>query len=399
MSKIIAVKTEGLEGEALKFAQSLNEALKDLPEGISKEELATSLEKFKTDNPFPISKEAFDEMKETLNQLKEQSFSGIKETSLLAEIKTNKAAIKNIVKGYGSEDVILKANTTRASIATNPNVFHDNKIGQFGRIANNFYDRLPKLTITSSDNNGTYAYIDWDEATVVKAATAIAEGAAFPESTAAFKGYTIPLRKIGDTLPVTEEFLKDEALAAAELEMFLNANVNSAIGSQVINGNGTGNNLTGLFQTIPTYTAAASGISAANIYDLIAKVTTAIVSTQGSRYQVNFALMNRADIDRLVLAKDANNNYLFPAQHPIYSLLIEDNNVAANSMVVGDIRFAKSIEIGGIELSKGTINAQFTSDIMTLKARKRLAFLIRNVDTKGFRKVTNITTALTTLAS
>jgi hypothetical protein len=45
------------------------------------------------------------------------------------------------------------------------------------------------------------------------------------------------------------------------------------------------------------------------------------------------------------------------------------------------------------------INAQFTSDFRTIKARKRLAFLIREADKTGFRRVTSISAALTTLAT
>jgi hypothetical protein len=37
--------------------------------------------------------------------------------------------------------------------------------------------------------------------------------------------------------------------------------------------------------------------------------------------------------------------------------------------------------------------------MMTLKARKRLLFLIRNVDATGFRKITDIDSALAVLTS
>jgi hypothetical protein len=68
-------------------------------------------------------------------------------------------------------------------------------------------------------------------------------------------------------------------------------------------------------------------------------------------------------------------------------------------MVVGDRRFARIYELGGIVLSKGMINAQFTEDELTLKARKRLAFLIRAADKGGFRKVTDIDAALAAITA
>jgi hypothetical protein len=48
----------------------------------------------------------------------------------------------------------------------------------------------------------------------------------FPESTAKFIERT-PIRKIGDTLVVTEEFGEDSDAANAELNRFLDINVNT----------------------------------------------------------------------------------------------------------------------------------------------------------------------------
>jgi cell fate (sporulation/competence/biofilm development) regulator YlbF (YheA/YmcA/DUF963 family) len=402
MSKIIAVKTEGLEGDALKFAQSLNEALKDLPEGISKEELTTSLEKFKTDNPFPISKEAFEEMKETLNQLKEQGIASTEKAStmevLQKEIKENKNALVKMIKGAG-EDVALKATVARSSIATNPLQVLLPGVGQLIRIARSFYNICRKVNLPMGSHNGTLKYLDWDEATTVKAAAAVAEGGTFPESTATFKGYSIDLKKLGDTLPVNEEFFEDEVMAAAELEIFLQNNVESKIDTDLINADGTGDTITGLLTSISAYTPVASGIADANIYDLIVKVKSAITSAAGSKYQPDFALMNNNTIDSLLLKKDDNNDYLFPPNHPIFSMIVVDNNVADNVLVVGDSRFSTIYEMGGVTLSRGLVNTQFVKDQLTLKARKRMLFLIRNSDKSGFRKVTDITAALTTLAT
>ena len=84
---------------------------------------------------------------------------------------------------------------------------------------------------------------------------------------------------------------------------------------------------------------------------------------------------------------------------PVTITVIESNVITANTMVLGDRRYGKIYEKGGIVISKGQINAQFTEDMMTLKVRKRLAFLIRGADKGGFAKVTSISAALTTVAT
>jgi hypothetical protein len=105
------------------------------------------------------------------------------------------------------------------------------------------------------------------------------------------------------------------------------------------------------------------------------------------------------------LKKDANENYVIP---PFVSrdgtevagiLVLEENAIVANTMVLGDRSYARIYEKAGIVISRGMVNAQFNEDMETLKARTRLAFLIRGADKGGFLKVTSISAALVTLAS
>ena len=335
-----------------------------------------------------------------LKELKDINTSKVNQSKTMKdEIKDNKETIKEIAKGSNAE-LVVKAETLRASIATNPHDLLLDGIGQLARKKRSLYDIFRKIPVGKGNHNGTISYVDWDE-TSVKAAAAVAEGDAFPESTAKFKGYTLALRKIGDTLPVSEEFFEDEEMAAGELSLFLDTNVEDKIDSQIVIGDNTGENLKGLISSVPAYTPVASGIADANIYDLINKVVESITSTGGAKYSPDFVAMNIADINKLKLKKDTTNNYVFDFNDPrIGSLnIVEDNNVAANTLYVGDSRFARIYEMGGVVLSKGTVGTQFTEDMMTLKARKRLAFLIREADKTGFKKVTSISAALVTLAT
>lgn len=318
-------------------------------------------------------------------------------TSLIKEIKENREDLKAALKGQG--EVTIKAVTARASIATNPNQMLLPGIGQLIRVARSLYDIFRKVDLPVGDHNGKISYIDWDEDTTVKAAAAIAEGAQYPESTAAFKGYDISLKKIGDTLPVNEEFFEDEVTAAAELEGFIENNVESKIDTDLVNADGTGDNIKGLLASVPAYVAVASGIQDANIYDLITIVKGAIVKPAGAKYRPDFVAMNNTTVNQLLLKKDQNDNYQFPPSHPIFQMIVEDNAMPDNQLVVGDRRYGTIYEMGGVTLSKGVIDKQFVKDQLTLKARKRLLFLIKNSDRSGFRKVTDVTAALATLQS
>ena len=327
-------------------------------------------------------------------------------TSLKEEFTANKEQLKKIANKVSSDEVVIKALTLRSFIANNETAYDLPEIGQLATRKLSLYDIFPKLNLGMGQHNGTVRYYDWDEDTIARAAAAVAEGAPFPESTAKFKKGSITLQKIGDTLPVTEEFFEDETLFAAELGMFLETNVSLEIDRQLADGDGTGNTITGLKASINAYTLPVTGtIVDPTIYDLIVKLSESITSTGGAKYQPDFAVMNIVDINRMKLSKDANQNYILP---PFVSrdgaqvagiVVIESNIITANTMVIGDRRFARIYEMGGIVLSKGQVGTQFTEDEMTLKARKRLAFLIRAADKGGFLKVTDIDAALAAITA
>ena len=388
MSNDINVSIEAIKSQ-LDKAVSVEDltALKNELEA-NKEEASTEL------------KNLLNEVSEKVSKLEESTTGKPKVSKTFGqEVAEKMEDIKAIAKGQ-NKTVVIKADVTRASITGNTASMRLEDIGQLSATRPTMYDVLPKIQVPDGNNSGIIKYVDWDEDTSVRSAGMVAEGGVFPESTAVFQEYSVPLRKVGDTLPVTEEFGTDEVTASGELALFLDTNVKSEVGNQVVNGDGTGQNLTGMVNVIPAFTPVASGISDANIYDLVTKMRTAITINRGSKYAPNFIAMNSNTLDLLHLKKDANDNYIFPDKMSVGSMMIiEDNNVADNTLFVGDSRYARIYEKSGVEISRGMVDAQFTSDLMTIKARKRLLFLIRNVDRTGFLECTDIATALSTLAT
>lgn len=387
------------------FVELVETQVKELTaDMISKEDADKAIEEAVKGATEPLKKEIEKHYQTLLKQGTVIAKMGMNKTpttgkeAIKAEVEANKDELKAISRGADKE-VVLKANTTRASIETTNEALFLDGVGQLARKRRSLYDIATKLQVSTSNNQGIIHYVDWDEATTVKAAAMVAEGNNFPESTAKFKGYTLPLRKVGDVLPVTEEFFEDEEMCAAELETFLLNNVDAVIDDQIVNGDNTGQELKGLMVSIDEFTPPSGTIVDPNIYDLITKMMTSITSTGGNKYQPNFAAMNKSTIDLLILKKDANGQYLFPTNHPIYNMIIEDNNVADNELAVGDSRYMRIYEKPGIVLSKGEPNDNFLDDIKTLKARKRLLFLIRTADKTGFSKCTDISAAIATMTA
>ena len=330
--------------------------------------------------------------------------SDLQKSKLVQIIEANKEGLEASTKKGKDFEFTVKADTLRASVVGNQAALDLTDVGQLAHRKLTVYDIFRKVPVPAG-SNGVVRYVDWDDATTVRAAAAIAEGAAFPESTAKWATYTLALQKVGDIIPMSEELMYDAPLFAAELQNFLETNVAIKVDTDLVTGNGTAPNINGLKAQIPNYTPVAAGITDASIYDLLVKLRETISAPYGSKYSPNVALMNIADINKMKLKKDANLNYVLP---PFFNqagqivdgiTVIECNAFAANTMVIGDSRYGAIYEIPGITVQTGISTGDFESDMMSLKARKRLNLLIRTVDRTGWLEVTSISAALTTLAS
>lgn len=321
----------------------------------------------------------------------------------LKEVMSN---IRALATGSEKAEVVVKADTLRANVLLTQQATDLPEVGQLPTRKLSLYDIFPKIQL-GTNNNGTVRYYDWDEETTVRAAAYVAEGQPFPQSTAKWKRYSLELVKVGDTLPVSEEFYEDEVMFASELELFLATNVNLVIDNGLANGTGLSNTLKGMFASVPAFSTAlaTTTVEAPTIYDLIAIATEQITITGGGKYMPDTVFMNKATINKMRLSKDANENYIIP---PFVSadgreidgmLVIESNVIPNNQMIIGDKRFGRIYEKNGLVMSRGHIGDQFAEDMETLKVRKRLLFLIREVDKTGFVKITNINTALAAITA
>lgn len=333
-----------------------------------------------------------------MNQSQQQAFMSFNE-SIKAALDEKANELKSIRKGQELEGITLKTNYTRSSVTSSTQAQRLDGYGLMGFKKPVMYDVFPKVTV-GAESNGTIRYID--QSTATRNAAAVAEAGAFPESAVVWTEYTLTLEKIGDSIPISEEAVKDTSRLAGEVERFLALNVDLKINTDLTVGSGSTPTIKGLYTYAPTYTATAAGIDKCNIYDLLVKMKETINASYGGKYTANFAMMNCVDINKMKLAKDLNYNYVQPPfANGVLQVdgltIIENNDMAANTCVVGDSRFGTIYELEGYSLSVGYSGTQFKEDLMTLKARKRLALLIRTADQTGFLKSTDITTDCATL--
>lgn len=353
-----------------------------------------------------LLKEKATEIGLEMNKMKEQGSSNRVET-LDQALKSHMGQIEDVVKADWNKvhNFTIKANTLASTAITDSTIaMRDGSLSPLASRKLTMYDLFRKVQV-GADNGGTVKYIDWDEATTARAAAAVAEGAAFPESTAAWQEYTISLKKIGDTIPLSEEMAFDHARFAGELENFLRVNVELVIDDELLTGTGLTTHINGLDSYASTFTAVASGITDASFYDLVPVVAADITFGKGNKFRPNVCLMNLKEINKFKLKKDANNNYIQPPFVDGYMMIdgimiVENNNVPDDTAYIGDSNFGTIYEAAeGYSITVGEINDQFVKDLKTLKARKRLNFLIKNSELAAWRKIDGIAADLVTLAT
>ena len=109
--------------------------------------------------------------------------------------------------------------------------------------------------------------------------------------------------------------------------------------------------------------------------------------------------MNPVDATLLKKTKDSMNQYIM---HPammdggIAGLsIIENTAIPVNTLLVGDFSKATVYNRQGVQVEIATENEDdFVKDIVTIKASRRLALVVRNVDANAFTNVPDIAGAL-----
>jgi HK97 family phage major capsid protein len=247
----------------------------------------------------------------------------------------------------------------------------------------NIADLMPQSTI----NQAAVPYMRED--VVSQGAAETAEGALAPEASIAFTEDSAPVRKIPVILPVTEEILDDEALVRGHVNNRLPQFISMREDSQLLNGDGTGQNLLGVLKL--------SGIDASTSYsigtpvltkgqDILDSVFHASMRVAESFLQPDAAVTGLAVWETIRLAKDKNNQYLIApategAAPRIWGLRVVTNqNMPAESagntpIVVG--AFAQASQVWrrrAITLQvSDSHNDNFGRGILVVKATSRLA--------------------------
>ena len=227
----------------------------------------------------------------------------------------------------------------------------------------------------------------------------VAEGAAKPQIHFANPTQvTDALRKIAGFIKVTDEFLEDADFLMTEINNRLLYQLGYFEEQQLLNGDGTGQNLQGLLlrSGIQTETAATADDNPDATFRAITKIE------QNSGLPADGIVINPADYQKFRLAKDGNKQYFgggfFEGQYgaggfvqnpPLWGLrTVVTPAIAAGTALVGAFQMAATLyRKGGIRVESTNSHAsEFTNNIVTIRAEERIALAVRVP--LGFTKLT-----------
>lgn len=329
----------------------------------------------------------------------------------LKNAKTNKGVdLQEELKNHKNGNKFafeIKATFVGGDVGTVTANVGNQRIPGIGQIASaklvlsNFF----RISPIQMDANGTVAYEDWDEATTIAAAAAIAEGGTFPESTAKFKTYTLAIEKIGDSISMTYEAMNDFTRFTRELARFITRNIQKVVNQALWNGSGVTPNIGGIYTRVDAFNAAGytgATTTTPDLLDLIKVLKKQIMNGKDDKYEVNFAFVSWEDYLALSLQKDTTGRLIYPLGVPNVAgvEIIPTSFVADDTMVLGDKEYVELIgDPNAITIEAGYKTGDWEDDKESIKGRVRTALLIREADKDGFLKVTSIDAALTAITT
>jgi HK97 family phage major capsid protein len=212
-----------------------------------------------------------------------------------------------------------------------------------------------------------------------------------PESGLTLEQATETVKTIATWIPITRQTLWD----APQMETYVNERLLDFLrleeSDQLINGDGTGENFTGILNTTgvqdldsATYFTGSPVAGAGDANENFNRIRRAarVIRTTG-RARANFVVLNPADSEEFDTATNLEGDYYGAGPFSGIAVprlwgmtVVEDENISAGTALVGDGRMAAVWDRMQAQIMVGYIDDQFVRNMLTILAEERLAFTV-----------------------
>ena len=334
----------------------MNEELKGQIDGISKS-IDAKIEKSNSDvvnnvveKANEIVKSGVSEMATKLNErldamevANKKQFNSQKKVTFKSALKEalDNGAVEGIAKGNSrSASFELKADMTIGADFTGEVIPAD-------RVPGYKFDptrpvHVRQLLATGSTQSDVVRYVK--ESGYSNGAAATAEGTTLGQSDFDMTAADANVRKIGTYFRISEEMLADTPQLTSYLSARAPEKLLEVEDAQILSGDGTGANLSGIITDAADFDVSASGafyqsVESANEFDVI---VAALNQLSLLNYSADCIMLNPTDFNKILLLKDSTNKYLkdqvYNGLQPSFSgvKVIQNTAIAAGSFLIGN---------------------------------------------------------------
>lgn len=246
--------------------------------------------------------------------------------------------------------------------------------------------RLPRrqMTIRSLLNVGrtTSNLVQYAKQTTrTNNAAVVSEGVQKPESELVYDQADAPVRTIAHWIHVSRQAMDDAPLLQTEIDGELRYGLDLAEETQILKGDGTGQNLSGLVTEATAYSAPFS-VSGATVIDTL---RLALLQASLAEFPADGIVLHPTDWARVELTKDGNNQYLM--SNPANVLgprlwgrpVVETQTMDQDEFLVGAFMMAATIydRMDAEVLISSEDRDNFVKNMLTVRAEKRLALAVK----------------------
>lgn len=221
------------------------------------------------------------------------------------------------------------------------------------------------------------------EASWTNNAAEVSQGAAKAESALTMEQYNVTIQTVAHFIKVSNQLLQDAPAVMAYIDSRLRDGLAQRIDAQLLNGNGTSPNLSGITDSgnYTAYTATSDDL----LFDAINRAKYALWA---KGYMPDAVIVNPADwgaAERTREQYSAGNYGMYlngvpgtlASVNPFGVRIVLSNNMTAGKFAIG--AFDQSAVVynrTGAVVEMGYVNADFTNNVVTLRAEERLALAV-----------------------
>lgn len=206
-----------------------------------------------------------------------------------------------------------------------------------------------------------------------------------PESDLTWTSNTGTVGTIAHWIPITRQAAADAPQVVAMIQAFLVRGLASRIDSQLLSGDGVGENLKGILNTTTPYANVHSvSVGAGDRFNAILTAMGLIASAREDEFMPNAIVINKTDYysTDFLGAQDANQNWKFGgpaampgALNPWGLRAIVTNAIPAGTQLIGDFRWALIGDRQGARVLFADQHEDFfVKNLLVILAEQRLGF-------------------------